>query len=384
MYRSRSGRGGPGAGGDSARVRALRHAGRAVPLAVAEQPLDLGVDEHDLPRCRRSPSRPERAPAILETCPPPGPTRRSSCSRCRRSAESATSIDGRSHNTETRDGDALVDGRACGEGGSPDVETRWHVVKRDLVSSAIVEDDDVVWELASVRARGDRPRAAVARLQEAGSAEHGRSRHAGAGILITRVRQPRSYARWQQYRRLSRAGQSCPVERGTGRARSRCDGCRSGVVRRRAPAGRDRPRALHPPLALARPSQPNRRAFRGRGAARSPGGLEAEGWRLRHSLVWQGRGRRLGSDRAVRDRDRDRDQDADLRSPSRDAGAGAGRVATTPPATVVSRRGTCCVVSRELHGVKRVEDDVLVVSIDRLAHILRVAAGVGPGAPSRG
>ena len=31
-------------------------------------------------------------------------------------------------------------------------------------------------------------------------------------------------------------------------------------------------------------------------------------------------------------------------------------------------------------GVERVEQDVLVVSIERLTHILRAAAGIGPGA----
>jgi hypothetical protein len=33
-------------------------------------------------------------------------------------------------------------------------------------------------------------------------------------------------------------------------------------------------------------------------------------------------------------------------------------------------------------GVERVEHDVLVVSVDRLIHVLRVAAGMRPGAPS--
>jgi len=35
-------------------------------------------------------------------------------------------------------------------------------------------------------------------------------------------------------------------------------------------------------------------------------------------------------------------------------------------------------------GVERVEDDVLVVSIDRLTHILQVAAGMGRDPPSSG
>jgi hypothetical protein len=37
-----------------------------------------------------------------------------------------------------------------------------------------------------------------------------------------------------------------------------------------------------------------------------------------------------------------------------------------------------------VRGVERVEHDVVVVSIDRLTHVLRVAAGLGPGARSAG
>jgi hypothetical protein len=37
-----------------------------------------------------------------------------------------------------------------------------------------------------------------------------------------------------------------------------------------------------------------------------------------------------------------------------------------------------------VQGVERVEHDVLVVSIDRLAHVLRVAAGMGPDVRSAG
>jgi hypothetical protein len=41
----------------------------------------------------------------------------------------------------------------------------------------------------------------------------------------------------------------------------------------------------------------------------------------------------------------------------------------------------CLVQAR---SVQRVEDDVLVVSIDRLAHLLRAAADMRPGPRSRG
>jgi hypothetical protein len=43
--------------------------------------------------------------------------------------------------------------------------------------------------------------------------------------------------------------------------------------------------------------------------------------------------------------------------------------------------GVMCVV--RVRGVERVENDVLVVSIDRLTHVLRVAAGVDGDANSR-
>jgi hypothetical protein len=46
-----------------------------------------------------------------------------------------------------------------------------------------------------------------------------------------------------------------------------------------------------------------------------------------------------------------------------------------------ARAGICLVRGR---GVERVEHDVLVVSIDRLAHVLRVAAGMGSDARSAG
>jgi hypothetical protein len=44
--------------------------------------------------------------------------------------------------------------------------------------------------------------------------------------------------------------------------------------------------------------------------------------------------------------------------------------------------GVMCLV--RARGIERVEHDVLVVSIDRLTHVLRVTAGMGPGARSSG
>jgi hypothetical protein len=44
--------------------------------------------------------------------------------------------------------------------------------------------------------------------------------------------------------------------------------------------------------------------------------------------------------------------------------------------------GVVCIV--RARGVERVEHGVLVVSVDRLAHVLRVAAAMGADAPSSG
>ena len=113
--------------------------------------------------------------------------------------------------------------------------------------------------------------------------------------------------------------------------------------------------------------------------------LQAEGWRLRHSLPWQGRGDidlvaisptgiAVAIDTKTRSYDRRhlarvREQVAWLlrrrRSWARDGALGV----------------MCLVRAR---GVERVEHDVLVVSIDRLTHVLRVAAGMGADARSSG
>jgi hypothetical protein len=111
--------------------------------------------------------------------------------------------------------------------------------------------------------------------------------------------------------------------------------------------------------------------------------LEAEGWRLRHSLPWRGRG----------------DIDSVAIAPTGIAIAIETKTRTydsrhlarvREQAAWLSRRrrrwarggalGVMCLV--RARGVERVERDVLVVSIDRLTHVLRVAAGMGPGASS--
>ena len=113
--------------------------------------------------------------------------------------------------------------------------------------------------------------------------------------------------------------------------------------------------------------------------------LRAEGWRLRHSLPWQGRG----------------DIDSVAIAPSGIAIAietktrtydGRHLARVREQAGWLSRRrrrwarngalAVMCLV--RVRGVERVEHDVLVVSIDRLTHVLRVAAGMGLDARSAG
>ncbi len=133
-------------------------------------------------------------------------------------------------------------------------------------------------------------------------------------------------------------------------------------------------------------------AGRSRVGARSEGevqralaALQAEGWRLRHSLPWQGRG----------------DIDSVAIAPSGIAIAIETKTRTydvchlarvREQAAWLSRRrrrwarngalAVMCVV--RVRGVERVEHDVLVVSIDRLTHVLRVATGMVPEARSAG
>jgi hypothetical protein len=104
--------------------------------------------------------------------------------------------------------------------------------------------------------------------------------------------------------------------------------------------------------------------------------LRAEGWRLRHSLDWRGRG----------------DVDSVAIAPAGVAFAIETKTRTyddrhlarvREQAAWLSRRrrrwarngalGVMCLV--RVRGVERVEHDVLVVSIDRLTHVLRAAAG---------
>jgi Nuclease-related domain len=187
-----------------------------------------------------------------------------------------------------------------------------------------------------------------------------------------------NYARRQQYRRLSRAGRAAAgsvaaallalVVGGEGAAPL------AGLLLLTAVGLGLYARHW---LALARRSRVGARSEDDVQRALMP--LEAEGWRLRHSLRWQGGG----------------DIDSLAISPTGIAVAietktrtydGRHLARVREQAARLSRRrrrwarngalGVMCLV--RARSVERVEDDVLVVSIDRLTHVLRVAAGVRP------
>jgi Nuclease-related domain len=193
-----------------------------------------------------------------------------------------------------------------------------------------------------------------------------------------------SYARRQQYRRLSRAGRAAAgsvaaallalVVGGAGAAPL------AGLLLLIAVALGLYARHW---FALAGRSRVGARSEDDVQRALAP--LVAEGWRLRHSLRWQGGG----------------DIDSLAISPTGIAVAIETKTGTydgrhlarvREQAAWLSRRRrrwarsgavpVMCVV--RARGVERVEDDVLVVSIDRLTHVLRVAAGLPPDACSSG
>ena len=105
--------------------------------------------------------------------------------------------------------------------------------------------------------------------------------------------------------------------------------------------------------------------------------LQAEGWQLRHSLPWQRRGdidsvaiAPSGIAIAIETKTRtyDRRHLARVREQAAWLARRRRRWARSGALAVM-----CLVRAR---GVERVEDDVLVVSIDRLTHVLRLTAGM--------
>ena len=113
--------------------------------------------------------------------------------------------------------------------------------------------------------------------------------------------------------------------------------------------------------------------------------LQAGGWRLRHSLTWQGRGdidsvAISPTGIAVAIETKTRSYDAVHLARVREQVAWLSRRRRR-----WARNGALGVVCLlRARGIERVEHDVLVVSIDRLTHVLRVAAGMGPDARSSG
>ncbi len=113
--------------------------------------------------------------------------------------------------------------------------------------------------------------------------------------------------------------------------------------------------------------------------------LQAEGWRVRHSLRWQGRGdidsiAIAPTGIAVAIETKTRTYDARHLAQVREQAAWLARRRRRWARS--DALGVMCLV--RARGVERVEHDVLVVSIDRLTLVLRVAAGMGPGARSSG
>ena len=113
--------------------------------------------------------------------------------------------------------------------------------------------------------------------------------------------------------------------------------------------------------------------------------LQAEGWELRHSLGWQGRGdidsvaiAPTGIAVAIETKTRTYDRRHIARVREQAAWLSRGRRRWARNGAL----GVMCLV--RARGVERVEHEVLVVSVDRLVHVVRVAAGMRPGAPSSG
>lgn len=191
-----------------------------------------------------------------------------------------------------------------------------------------------------------------------------------------------NYARRQQYRRLSRAGSAA-----AGSAAATLLGLVAASAGAASFAGLLLLAAVglglyaRHWLTLAGRSRVGARSEDEVQRALAP--LRAEGWRLRHSLTWRGGGdidsvaiAPTGIAVAIETKTRTYD------------GRQLARVHKQAAWLLRRRRrwtrnralGVMCLV--RMRGVERVEHDVLVVSIDRLTHVLRVAVGTRPDARS--
>jgi hypothetical protein len=193
-----------------------------------------------------------------------------------------------------------------------------------------------------------------------------------------------NYARRQQYRRLSRAGEAGIAAAGTALLALWAASVSAALVAVcllivAAALGL---RARHW-LSLARRSGLGARSEDAVQRALAP--LQAEGWRLRHSLPWHGRGdidsvavSPTGIAIAIETKTRSYDQRHLARVREQVAWLSRRRRRWARNGAL----GVVCIV--RARGVERVEHGVLVVSVDRLARVLRVAAAMGADAPSSG
>jgi hypothetical protein len=196
-------------------------------------------------------------------------------------------------------------------------------------------------------------------------------------VPMIAARRPNSAPR-QQYRRLTRAGEAglaaiLLAVLGAWAASARLEMPAIALLIAAVVLGLNARRWL----ALARRSRVGARSEDAVQRALAP--LEVEGWRLRHSLPWRRRGdidsvaiAPTGIVIAIETKTRRYDRGHLVRVHQQAAWLShrRRRWARTGALAVM-----CLVNAR---GVERVEDDVLVVSIDRLTRVLRVAAGMAP------
>jgi hypothetical protein len=191
-----------------------------------------------------------------------------------------------------------------------------------------------------------------------------------------------NYARRQQYRRLSRAG-----EAGIGAAGTALLGLWAASTSAPLAAvcllivAAALGLCARYWLSLARRSRVGARAEDAVQHALAP--LQAEGWRLRHSLPWQGRGdidsvaiAPGGIAVAIETKTRSYDRRHLARVCAQAAWLSRRRRRWASNGAL----GVVCLVRAQ--GVERVEHDVVVVSIDRLTQLLRAVAGMQRAARS--
>ena len=186
-----------------------------------------------------------------------------------------------------------------------------------------------------------------------------------------------NYARRQQYRRLSRAGRAAAGSIAAALLALLAGGAGAVLL-----AGLLLLTALglglyaRHWLALAGRSRAGARSEDDVQRALTP--LLAEGWRLRHSLQWQGRGdidsvAIAPTGIAIAIETKTRTYDARHLARVREQAAWLSRRRRR-----WARSGALAIMClAHARGVERVEDDVLVVSIDRLTYVIRLAARMG-------